>query len=431
MAAVSYCLAVLLIVARGAAGGERARFDHYQVFRLTPSSATQLHLLNALNARPDGMVASHLTSRCCAQLEFLSEPSAVARSVDVMVAPHQHPSFRDLLTTSGIGYTVTIPDVQRLLEDGESSGKNSTDYDWETYQDLPQLNAWIDATVARHPEAASILVAGTSFEGRPLKGVRICHGPGRPVVFVEAGIDGAEWPSVSTATFLVHQLLTNDSEAVRRVVQAFDWHVLPTANPDGCNYAHTTDRIWRKNRRPGPNGCYGTDPNRNWDFNWGDSGSSDNPCSPHYRGSSPFSEPETRSLSDFLRGLKERLLVYVSLHTYKQALMWPYGLSYERADNNQELMEVANISAEALSRRYGTKYQTGTIFDIFGGVSGSSVDWVKKSLGARFVFEYDLRDTGGFGLLLPPAQVRPTAEETADSLVAMMREVLARTATPH
>ncbi|XP_047106057.1 zinc carboxypeptidase-like [Schistocerca piceifrons] len=162
-----------------------------------------------------------------------------------------------------------------------------------------------------------------------------------------------------------------------------------------------------------------------------DSGSSDNPCSPHYRGSSPFSEPETRSLSDFLRGLKERLLVYVSLHTYKQALTWPYGLSYERADNNQELMEVAGISAEALSRRYGTKYQTGTIFDIFGGVSGSSVDWVKKWLGARFVFEYNLRDTGGFGLLLPPAQVQPTAEETADSLVAMMREVLACTAAPH
>ncbi|XP_046988761.1 zinc carboxypeptidase A 1-like [Schistocerca americana] len=352
MAAVSYCLAVLLIVARGAAGGERARFDHYQVFRLTPSSATQLHLLNALNARPDG-------------LEFLSEPSAVARSVNVMVAPHQRPAdyqrhrLRHHHTgRPEVGTTSYLPcctSSQRILsggnehishvvftkdrcpvsrQDGESSGKNSTDYDWETYQDLPELNARIDATVARHPEAASIIVAGSSFEGRPLKGVRICHGPGRPVVFVEAGIDGAEWPSVSTATFLVHQLLTNDSEAVRRVAQAFDWHVLPTANPDGYNYAHTT-------------------------------------------------------------------------------------------------MEVAGISAEALSRRYGTKYQTGTIFDVFGGVSGSSVDWVKKWLGARFVFEYDLRDTGGFGLLLPPAQVRPAAEETADSLVAMMREVLARTAAPH
>ncbi|XP_049833018.1 zinc carboxypeptidase A 1-like [Schistocerca gregaria] len=345
MAAVSFCLAVLLIVARGAAGGERARFDHYQVFRLKPSSASLLHLLNALNARPDG-------------LEFLSEPSAVARSVDVMV-PHQQPSFRDLLTTSGIGYSVTIPHVQRLLEDGGSSGKNSTDYDWETYQHLPQVNAWIGATVVRHPEATSILVAGSSFEGRPLKGVRLCHGPGRPVVFVEAGRRGAEWPSVSTATFLVHQLLTNDSEAVRRVAQASDWHVLPTANPDGYNYAHTTDRIWRK-------------------------------------------EPASGS----------------------QWLQIATGTS-------TGVMEVANISAEALSRRYGTKYQTGTIFDITGGASGSSVDWVKKWLGARFVFEYELRDAGDLGLLLPAAQVRPTAEEAADSLVAMMREVLAPTAAPH
>ena len=86
-------------------------------------------------------------------------------------------------------------------------------------------------------------------------------------------------------------------------------YILPVANPDGYLYTQTTNRMWRKTRKP--NGglwdlvpfdkCYGvscttgtsvpetvlcvlgTDPNRNFAYGWGTGGSSANPCSATYR----------------------------------------------------------------------------------------------------------------------------------------------------
>lgn len=48
------------------------------------------------------------------------------------------------------------------------------------------------------------------------------------------------------------------------------------------------------------------DTDRNWDYNWGEQDSSKDPCSDNFAGSHPFSEPETRAVSEFLaehRGL--------------------------------------------------------------------------------------------------------------------------------
>ena len=46
----------------------------------------------------------------------------------------------------------------------------------------------------------------------------------------------------------------------------------------------------------------GVDLNRNYGFRFGfdDKGSSPDPCSEYYRGSAPFSEPETKAIRDFV-----------------------------------------------------------------------------------------------------------------------------------
>ena len=35
---------------------------------------------------------------------------------------------------------------------------------------------------------------------------------------------------------------------IKKVPQAVDWYVAPLLNPDGYEYSHTNDRMWRKNR---------------------------------------------------------------------------------------------------------------------------------------------------------------------------------------
>lgn len=54
--------------------------------------------------------------------------------------------------------------------------------------------------------------------------------------------------------------------------------------------------------------------------------------------------------------------------------------------------------------------------------SGSTIDWVKGKYNTRFVFLYELRDTGEIGFLLPPEDIIPVGEETLDSLVTLLDE---------
>lgn len=58
--------------------------------------------------------------------------------------------------------------------------------------------------------------------------------------------------------------------------------------------------------------------------------------------------------------------------------------------------------------------------------SGSSTDYVKGIYGKPLVFTYELRDQGKHGFILPPEEIIPTAEETLDSVIAMLKEAKAR-----
>lgn len=84
------------------------------------------------------------------------------------------------------------------------------------------------------------------------------------------------------------------------------------------------DRFWRKNRRPTPNRvCIGTDCNRNYDFHW--EKTCRNPSKLTYGGEKPFSEPETIAVKDIMESLKPNCKMYLSLHSYAQAFLYPWG----------------------------------------------------------------------------------------------------------
>ena len=99
---------------------------------------------------------------------------------------------------------------------------------------------------------------------------------------------------------------------------------------DGYVYSHEKDRDWRKNRRPVNSLCYGVDPNRNWDAHFAELGASQVQCSLTYPGPAPFSEPETKSLSDFIANVP-RMTTYFSFHAYSQILLLPYIMAIQKS----------------------------------------------------------------------------------------------------
>ena len=83
------------------------------------------------------------------------------------------------------------------------------------------------------------------------------------------GIHAREWISPATVTYIIRDLVTNQRHD--NMLDQYDFFILPVVNPDGYEYTHTTDRLWRKNRAGNPltlGLCRGVDLNRNFGYKW-------------------------------------------------------------------------------------------------------------------------------------------------------------------
>ena len=182
------------------------------------------------------------------------------------------------------------------------------------------LQSWAAADPLIHLDSI-----GSSLEGRPILAVKIgssSDAPTRPNVLFMATHHAREWVSTEMAMNLLRYLADSLPAALR---DARDIWVIPVANPDGYQYTFTTDRLWRKNRRPNADGTTGVDLNRNYPAFWGfdNLGSSAMPGTEIYRGTGPASEPETQAIVAF--HASHPPVVAVSYHTFSGLILHPYG----------------------------------------------------------------------------------------------------------
>lgn len=121
------------------------------------------------------------------------------------------------------------------------------------------------------------------------------------------------------------------------------------SNPDGYEYTHTVDRLWRKNRGgTGRGRCAGVDLNRNFGYKWGGQGASRQPCSEIFAGTEAFSEPETIAQRDFMAKTAANFQGFLTFHSYGQYILYPWG--YDRVvppdykDLDRVGKDAANVS---------------------------------------------------------------------------------------
>lgn len=139
----------------------------------------------------------------------------------------------------------------------------------------------------------------------------------------------------------------------------------------------------------------GTDCNRNYDIFWGSSSSKVNRNT--YKGDRPFSEPETRAMRNMLDRLSPNLLFFLSLHSYGQSIMYPWGYCRDAPLYWRELSSLANSGRTAIKSYNGREYRTGSISCLTKRtIAGSVVDYVYGVLRVpmALVMELPSRELG-------------------------------------
>jgi murein tripeptide amidase MpaA len=329
------------------------------------------------------------------------------------------------LDALGLPWGELIEDVGTLLEQhaAEVQARRARDgLGWfENFKTLEEFRLFFDGLHASRPDLVSpVFVAGPSIQGRDIWGVRLTgpDTPGnprseRPQVMLNGGQHAREWANHMTVAYLAHQLVNRyDADpAVRRLVDAVEFVIVPIVNPDGYAYtwASANNRLWRKNRRNNGDGTFGVDLNRNWGYEWGGVGASTSTSSETYRGTAPFSEPETQAVRDLIRDLP-RLRAHIDFHTYTQLVLSPWGYT-DQLPPQAELFDSLNLALQnAIYAHQQVPYRAGPSYTTIYPASGVMPDWVFGERGA-FSWTIELRDRGQYGFVLPPEFILPTAIE--------------------
>nr|XP_006012175.1 PREDICTED: carboxypeptidase A2-like [Latimeria chalumnae] len=314
---------------------------------------------------------------------------------------------------------------EREMEANQRMERSTKSFSYNTYHTLDSIYQWMDSLVSEYPNLVSKQSIGYSFEGRPQYVLKFSTGgSNRPAIWLDAGIHSREWVTQATAVWTAKKIAQEygTDPSITSLLKQMDLYLLPVTNPDGYVYTHTNNRMWRKTRSRIPGSyCVGVDPNRNWDAGFGGPGASNKPCSDSYHGPYANSEVEVKNIVDFING-HGKIQAFLTVHSYSQLLMYPYGYKCSNTKDVRELDTVGNAAASALTSLYGTRYKVGAICNVIYQASGGSIDW-SYDQGIKYSFAFELRDTGRYGFMLPTDQIIPTAEETWLALKTIMEYV--------
>lgn len=425
------CSVVLAVVTATSLAEVNQVVDYtgHKVVSLVPKTKTQLDLLRSLREK-------------YADLDFWTEPNAVGVAVHVRLSPAMQEELAPFFEITGFSssssssaFTVLVENLQSVIDE-EKADNEKTGYSAESpvgrYARLGDIHAWLDELAIKYPDLAKTFIVGKTYEGRSIKGIKIGDNDNsKPVIWIQAGIHAREWIAPASCVYIINYLLSNyaTDASVKSMVDGVAWYLVPSANPDGYEYSHRYDRLWRKTRTPNSGySCKGTDPNRNWDDHFGLTGTSNYPCSEIYRGPYAFSEPNTKALSTFIYNMKDRIKVFFSFHCYSQMWLTPWGWTDSARDNpsdHDELQRVAKGGTAALNTRHRMRYSYGPSGQILYPAAGAEDDWAKGVAGIKYAYTLELRPGpyANNGFVLPTKQIIPTGEEVYSGVSWVVKDV--------
>ena len=291
------------------------------------------------------------------------------------------------LLSKGLTLDILVPDLTFFYKERNRPaisrnfplGSMQGNYTWD------ELNNRFDELLNLYSNIISErLVIGESVEGRDIWAFKISDNPNidedEPEVLYTSLIHSREPLSMMSLFYFAQRLAEgyNADDELTYLVNNREMWFVPVVNPDGYVFNEEIEpfgggmhRKNRKNTNCGNGTGRGIDLNRNFGYGWGadNIGSSSDPCSEVYRGDSPFSEPETEAVRDFI--LNHDFKNVLHYHSYSNLYIHAFGDgSYPE---EPDLTTHSEIGFE-MARHNG--YYVGTGLDGIGyTVNGDAVDW--------------------------------------------------------
>ena len=392
-----------------AAPGQAERFDNHKVVRVTIRTVDDLALMATISPDPWS----------CRQ---------GIGPVDYRIPPEQLAA----LDASGLLYHVLIDNVQALI-DAETARilasrglEGGGDLVWfSDFKNPAQVSDYVNTLVTLRPDMATRVNVGASVEGRTIYAIQIAA-PGspanKPIILLNSVQHAREWVTTMSSMFIADRAIRTygSDPTVTNILDKFTLIIIPITNADGYEFSWTTTRLWRKNRRVngvsgGGQTIYGVDLNRNWGFGWGvnipgfNPGSSSNRSSDVYRGTAPFSEPETQALRDFIIA-RPSIMGSVDIHSYSQLILSPYGYTNVPHPRQSLFADLNSVYRAGIASANGLLYTAGNTFTTIYPAAGTFGDW---TTGDRAIFGWSMeqRDTGQFGLFCPRTRSSPAPKK--------------------
>ncbi|HEV3474012.1 MAG TPA: M14 family metallopeptidase [Actinomycetota bacterium] len=328
------------------------------------------------------------------------------------------PGDRDRLDALGIPYRIMVQDLVAHDLAADAGAPAAPDVSAPgpprtAYRRLAEYEADLKSLAATYPDLARLIeLPEPTLEGRKVYGIEIASDvarqDGRPVFYMDGIHHAREWPAAEMVMMFAWDLLETygTDPRVTSIVDGVRTILVPVQNPDGFNHSRESavdqsllggvaggqEGYWRKNRRSftgltvpvvqkNPD-AYGTDPNRNYAFEWGDNegGSSGSQLDATYRGTAPFAEPECRNVRGIILG--RAVTAMISHHTYGRLVLRPWGHTFDDPPDEAILKSLGDQMGAI------TKYRSQKGLSLYA-TTGTTDDWAYAATGSLgYTFEH-------------------------------------------